>query len=295
MRIIGDTAPTQSSTSETLPLAGESLRRLTALAAQRGLVCAPQIYTPAVSSSQAGATGMVTLTLNAQGDQGPLVVVGVVPMSDVGKEPHELQIQSGGRRLLEGRVRGADLFTVPLSAAQPQLTTPILVRRGDTLSLNLTAPGRVFLIGEKYRLQVVSFYDYDSGNLRPCGRGADDLVDELMSEGEFYASGVIAAEEGYVPVSGGNVVVETLVVTASLPPEGFDWPVMTQVFLGDHLVTPQDAAPIPFTSTGLRFPLASSTRVRIRNTYNPAIPGLQPVRVVAIGRRGGSPSRGDVC
>lgn len=288
-----DTDP-ETGLVETLPLSSDVIRRVTALAAAHEMLVVPLAYTPRVDPGAVGSS-QTQFVVSASADQGPLIVVSL--QAPAGRGAALVQLQTSGRMLQDGRARADDLFELPATRGQHLLTSPIVVDRGDSLIID-TQLGAADEWGplEVWRVGVLAFREVRGGVLAVPGPAADHLAMSIRAQGEWYAAGVITPPgQEYVPVSGGDIVVETLTLACDEAGENETAPSKVELWIGDTRVTPDpDFRPaastgsglsLEYVAVGLRMPMRATTRARVSLTWPVTEDEQLPVRYVLQGRR----------
>ena len=251
--------------------------RVAAVAAAHGLRLVPAVYT----APTVGGLRSETVTVTPDGAEGPFIVRRIITAAPTALQSAacEVAIQSGGRRLTDGAIRLDDVMSPTLYPGQVaiDLPAPVVVFRGDTVSLSFTDPAANTAAG-----QCVALVGHHVR--RPDGQRADDAADEwarrLRDDGEFYAVGVAPATASKDSV---NVSGRMLVQRVGIVATGANTSVLVE--LGNLTITP------PTGATGLvsapdsrvwlddvRHIVPSGNRVSITPTGDPA-------RVIVIGRR----------
>lgn len=170
--------------------------RLQDLAASMGLQLLPVAYPLTFSTTT--ADGAVTASLQLDSSEGPLFVTDLRnPTGNAELLQAEVQIRSGARSLVDGRVFLNDLTRNAAVAAETGgLPAPVVVNRGDLLRVTVQARGG-YTPGDGTALMARGFHvrRLDGGRVaNDDGNAADVLAAHVRAEGELYACGVVVED-----------------------------------------------------------------------------------------------------
>lgn len=172
-------------------------RRLTELAAHRGLVLVPAIY-PMVFSGLGGAVARASIVPDAA--QGPFFVTTIptwnfVAAGGTSDTNWELQIRSGSRLLTEGRVRGVDVFVIQgLLLGGYDLPGPIVVKRSDILTFEASVDLDATTLAVDNVMHVCGYHLREMNGQYADKARADQVAQDAIDDGEFAALGIITTD-----------------------------------------------------------------------------------------------------
>lgn len=274
-------------------------QRIVELAERFGVVAAPRLLSARVDPvNQAGGT-TVSLDLLADGTEGPVFVVGLEFSEALNQ--CRVQLQSGARRLVEGRtLLVEDAFVTPLQETR-SLHAPIVILRDDVLTVSLdgTAAGVTFEATDRIVARCLVLRSRDGSRLAGI---ADEIAALVMQEGEWYASSVSFNPESINDQSTQNInddmIVQTTILLAPVSVvEGACQATSVKASIGNYDVTAalggiltgtvdlnDQADSLTSFQPHLRYPVRRGQRIQVRAEY-PGVGTPTAVRFTVLGRR----------
>jgi hypothetical protein len=291
---------------QALPPVGVVARRIAEMAEYYGLIAVPQWYTGRVMDAS-GLQTRARIEVSQDATEGPFFVTDIqTPSADDDWGKWEIGIQSGSRRLIEGRVRIFDAFQVPQIYANEVLPAPIVVLRGDTLIVSLVsasdAEDTPVPIPADVGVLVKGFVLRTRKGER-LGDIADEIAERLRDEGEYYAAGVVSQKSGVSINISSTMIVQSLVAGADRSSsEGFKNPTGLRVMLGNYDAFPPQGKtsvgldlevvanaspfdrPLSF-QTDLRYPIRAGQRLVVYGEWPTNADVPMAITACVIGRR----------
>lgn len=281
------------------PSAAVIERRIVEIAEAYGVVAAPRLISAKVTANE-DTNSVVSLDILADGTEGPLFVVGL----DFSETMHQARcvLQSGARRLVEGRtMRVVDAFVTPLEETR-SLHAPIVILRDDVLSigLDLSENGTTFSETDRVIARCLVLRSRDGSRLAGV---ADEIAAFIMGEGEWYAAACqfspdtsVNGDQSEQNVNDDVIVQATIVAAPQSVVEGTVSASSVKAHIGNYDVSPGIGGVLTGTVSAvdqgeavnvyqphLRYPVRRGQRIGIRAEYPTGT--AVPCRFVVLGRR----------